>query len=62
MRRKEKLSFTRSYLKKRILIQGRGGHYVQTGGILLYLEDLIRWHNKEYGTEDFFEMASKSRF
>ena len=48
---------TRSYLKKRILVQVRGGREVQTGGILLYFEDLNRVPNKEIGPKDFFEMA-----
>jgi len=29
-----------SYLKKRILVQDQGGRNFQTGGILLYFEDL----------------------
>jgi hypothetical protein len=31
---------TRTYLKNRILVQDRGGAEFQTGGILLYVEDL----------------------
>ncbi len=51
-------SFIRSYLKKRILVQDRGGREVRTGEILLYVEDLNRSSNKEIGPKDFFEMAS----
>jgi hypothetical protein len=49
----------RSYLKKRILVQGQGGREVQPGGILQYFEDLNRASNAEIGPKDFFEMASK---
>jgi len=31
----------RTYLKKRILVQNQGGREYQTGGILVYFEDLI---------------------
>jgi hypothetical protein len=54
----KKSNQTRSHLKKRILVQGRGGREVQTGGILLYFEDLNRAPNKEIGPKDFFEIAS----
>jgi hypothetical protein len=30
----------------------------QTGGILLYFEDLKQGANKEFGPKDFFEIAS----
>jgi len=52
----------RSYLKKRILVQYRGGREVQIGGILAYFEDLNRAPNpaeKGGKAKDFFEMASK---
>jgi hypothetical protein len=49
---------TRSYLKKRILVQGRGGREVRTGGILQYFEDLNRTPNTEIGPKNFFEIAS----
>jgi len=45
------------HLKKRILIQNRGGFKFQTGGILTYVEDLELGSNKEFGPKDFFEMA-----
>jgi hypothetical protein len=48
----------RSYLKNRILLQDRGGAEFQTGGILLYVEDLRRGTNKDIGPKDIFEMAS----
>ena len=48
--------FTRSHLKKRILVQNRGGAVFQTGGILKYFEDLKQGTNKEFGPKDFFEM------
>jgi len=59
----------RSYLKKRILVQYRGGREVQTdgvavtaiAGILAYFEDLNRAPNpaeKGGRPKDFFEMAS----
>jgi hypothetical protein len=51
--------FSRSYLKKRILVRIRGGGEVQTGGIHRYFEDLNRAPNKEIGAKEFFEMASK---
>jgi hypothetical protein len=41
------------------LVQIRGGREVQTGGILLYFEDLNRAPDKEIGPKDFFEMTSK---
>jgi len=48
----------RSYLKKRILVQGQGGRYIRTGGILQYFEDLDLAPNAEIGPKDFFETAS----
>jgi hypothetical protein len=53
---------TRSHLKNRILVQGRGGAEFQTGGILEYFEDLKRGTNKDIGPKDIFEIASKSPF
>ncbi len=50
----------RSYLKNRILVQGRGGREVRTGRILLYFEDLNQASNKEIGPKYFFEIVSKS--
>ena len=52
------LKFIRSQLKNRILVQDRGGAEFQTGGILLYVEDLKRGTNKDIGPKDIFEMAS----
>jgi hypothetical protein len=49
---------TRSYLKKRILVQGQGDREVQPGGILRYFEDLNRVANAEIGPKNFFERAS----
>jgi hypothetical protein len=40
------------------LVQDRGGIEFQTGGILLYVEDLKRGTNKDIGPKDIFEMAS----
>jgi hypothetical protein len=40
------------------LVQGQGGREVQTGGILVYFEDLNFATNAEIGPKDFFEMAS----
>ena len=51
---------TRTLLKNRILVQDRGGAEVQTGGILLYVEDLKRGTNKAIGPKDVFETGSKS--
>ncbi len=48
----------RSHLKNRILVQDRGGAEFQTGGILLYVEDLKRGTNKDIGPKDIFETAS----
>jgi hypothetical protein len=42
------------------LVQDRGGAEFQTGGILLYVEDLRRGTNKDIGPKDIFEMASKA--
>ena len=53
-------SITRSCLKNRILVQDRGGAESQTGGILLYVEDLKRGTNKDIGPKDIFEMASNN--
>ena len=50
----------RSHLKNRILVQDRGGAEFQTGGILLYVEDLKRGINKDIGLKDIFEMGSKN--
>jgi len=49
---------TRSCLKNRILVQGRGGAEFQIGGILVYFEDLKRGTNKEIGPKDIFEITS----
>ena len=46
-----------SHLKKRILVQDRGGFGFQTAGIRLYDEDLKTGSNTEIGPKDFFEMA-----
>jgi hypothetical protein len=40
------------------LVQDRGGAEFQTGGILLYAEDLKRGTNKDIGPKDIFEIAS----
>jgi len=48
----------RSHLKKRMLVQDRGGAEFQTAGILEYVEDLKRGTNKDIGPKDIFEMAS----
>ena len=53
-------SLTRTRLKNRILVQDRGGAEFQTGGILLYVEDLKRGTNRDIGPKDIFEMASKN--
>ena len=56
----------RSHLKNRILVQDRGGAEFQTGGILLYVEDLKRGTNpaeKGGRPKDIFEIASsRTRF
>jgi hypothetical protein len=52
---------TRSHLKNRILVQDCGGAEFQTGGILLYVEDLKRGTNKNIGPKDIFEIASNKR-
>jgi hypothetical protein len=39
------------------LVQDRGGAEFQTGGILLYVEDLKLGTNKDIGTKDIFEMV-----
>mgnify|MGYP001819459866 CR=1 FL=1 len=52
----------RSRLKNRILAQGQGGAEFQTGGILMYVEDLKRGPNAEIGSKDIFEMASHLGF
>jgi hypothetical protein len=49
---------TRSYLKKRILVQYQGRTELQAAGIHGYVEDLKRGPNAEIGPKDFFEMAS----
>ena len=56
---------TTRHLKKRILVQNRGGFEFQTdsvaviatAGILAYVEDLKLGSNKEFGLKDLFEMA-----
>jgi len=50
---------TGSHLKKRILVQVRGGAEFKTAGILKYFEDFKRGTNKEIGPKDFFAIASK---
>ena len=57
-KRQNFLNIYRSHLKNRILVQDRGGAEFQTGGILLYVEDLKRGTNKDVGPKDIFEMAS----
>jgi hypothetical protein len=52
---------TRSHLKNRFLVQGRGGAEFQTGGILEYFEDLKRGTNKDIGPKDIFEVASNNK-
>ena len=49
----------RTHLKNRILVQDRGGAEFQTGGILLYVEDLKRGTNKDIGPKDIFEIGSR---
>jgi hypothetical protein len=49
---------TRSHLKIRILVQNQGGAEFQPAGILMYVEDLKRGPNIEFGPKDFFEIAS----
>ena len=52
----------RTRLKNRILVQDRGGVEFQTGGILLYVEDLKLGTNKDIGPKDIFVMGyRKSR-
>jgi hypothetical protein len=51
----------RTYLKIRVLVQDRGRAYFQTGGILLYVEDLKIGINKDIGPKDIFEMRSAVR-
>jgi len=61
---------SRSYLKERILVQGQGGRYIKTGGILQYFEDsasglhfvLNLAANAEIGSKDFFNKYSRSKF
>ncbi len=48
-----------SHLKKRILVQDRGGFEFQTAGMRLYVEDLKFGSNKDIGPKDFFEMACR---
>jgi len=50
----------RRHLKNKILVQYRGGAEFQTGGILLYFEDLKRGSNKEIGAKDIFEVSSNN--
>ena len=54
----DRILLTRSRLKNRILVQDRGVAEFQTGGILLYFEDLKLGTNKDIGPKDIFEMAS----
>jgi hypothetical protein len=49
--------FTTSHLKKRILVQDRGGGEIYTGGILKYSEELNFASNKDIGPKGFIEMA-----
>jgi hypothetical protein len=58
LRRGSLTCFIRTHLKNRILVQDRGGAEFQTGGILLYVEDLKRGTNKDIGPKDIFEMGS----
>jgi hypothetical protein len=51
----------RSHLKKRILVQNQGRTEFQTAVILKYVEDLKGGPNAEFGTKDFFEIASINR-
>jgi hypothetical protein len=44
------------------LVQDRGGAEFQTGGILLYVEDLKRSTNKDIGPKDIFEMGSDNSY
>ena len=55
-------NLTRTHLKSRILVQDRGGAEFQTGGILLYVEDLKRGTNKDIGPKDIFEMGSNNSY
>jgi len=54
---------SRTHLKNRILVQDRGGAEFQTGGILLYVEDLKRGTNPAKGgrPKDIFEIGSNNR-
>ncbi len=54
----KRFTLYRSYFKKRILVQDRGGREFQAGGILQYFEELKLPPNKEIGSKNFFEMAS----
>jgi len=40
------------------LVQDRDGVEFHTAGILLYVEDLKRGTNKDFGQKDIFEMGS----
>jgi hypothetical protein len=51
---------TRSHLKNRILVHGRGGDKFQTAGILEYFEDWKRGTNIDIGPKDIFEIASNN--
>jgi hypothetical protein len=51
----------RTYLKKRILVQGEGGAWFQPAGILQYVEDLKPGTNTQIGPKDFFEIGSSYR-
>jgi hypothetical protein len=53
---------SREFSKVSLFLPGlpdRGGAEFQTGGILLYVEDLKRGTNKDIGPKDIFEMGSR---
>jgi hypothetical protein len=47
-----------SVFAERLRRDTRGGAEFQTGGILLYVEDLKQGTNKDIGPKDIFEMGS----
>jgi len=53
-----KVKDTRSHLKNRILVQGRGGTEVQPAGNLKYSGELKRGLHTKIGPKDFYEIAS----
>jgi hypothetical protein len=55
---------SRTHLKNRILVQDRGGAEFQTGGILLYVEDLKRGTNKDifYDTKGLLMKIKTSNY